>query len=141
MPAPDLRSFLEDLRDHLEEDLLTIQEQVPLDYTSTAMALALEKQGHFPVLLFEHLQGHPGRLVANLFASRRVMAHSLGVGEEAFNARLGECLDRLIPVQRVPDGPVHEITLLGEQADLARLPVPARTSPPACWRRATRTVG
>ncbi len=124
MQAPDLRTFLEDLHDHLGEDLLNIQEQVPLDYTSTALALALEKQGRYPVLLFDHLQGYPGKLVANLFASRRVMSRSLGVDEEAFNARLGECLDRLTPVQRVPDGPVHEVTLLGEQADLARLPVP-----------------
>jgi 2,5-furandicarboxylate decarboxylase 1 len=124
MQAPDLRTFLEDLRDHLGEDLLNVREQVPLDYTSTALALALEKQGRCPVLLFDHLQGYPGRLVANLFASRRVMSRSLGVDEDAFNARLGECLDRLIPVQRVPDGPVHEVTLLGEQADLGRLPIP-----------------
>jgi 2,5-furandicarboxylate decarboxylase 1 len=124
MSAPDLRTFLEDLRDNLSVDILNIQEQVPLDYTSTALALALEKQGRYPVLLFDHLQGYPGQLVANLFASRRVMSRSLGVDEEAFNARLGECLDQLIPVQRVTDGPVHEITLVGEQADLARLPVP-----------------
>ena len=124
MPAPDLRTFLEDLRDHLGEDLVNIQEQVPLDYTSTALALTMEKLGRYPVLLFDHIQGYPGRMVANLFASRRVMSRSLGVDEDAFNARLGECLDRLIPVQRVPDGPVREITLVGDQADLARLPVP-----------------
>jgi 2,5-furandicarboxylate decarboxylase 1 len=124
MDYPDLRSFLAGLRAGLPESLLEIDEEIPLDYISTALALALEKQGRAPALLFNKLSGVQGRLVANLFASRRVMAYSLGLEEGGFNAHLGACLDALIPPVSVGDGPLHEVVLEGEQADVTRLPVP-----------------
>lgn len=124
MSYPDLRDFLDRLRIDLPEDLLEIPEEVPLDYTSTALTSLLEKDGRSPVLLFDRLRGFPGRLAANLFASRRVMAYSLGIDEFALNVHLGACLDALLPVERVQSGPVQEVVLLGDQADITRLPIP-----------------
>ncbi len=50
---------------------MAVAGEVPLDYTSTALALELERRGRRPVVLFEKVQGHGGRLLANLFASTR----------------------------------------------------------------------
>ena len=124
MSALDLRSFLASLQSDLPEYILNIHEEVPLDYTSTSLALALEKNDRHPVLLFEQLKDHPGRLVANLFASRRVMAYSVGVDETSFSTYLGDCLDALVPVRHVSSGPVHEVVLERQSADVTRLLIP-----------------
>ena len=55
MAAPDLHSFLDDLRRSYPDDLLTVPGEVPLDHTSTALVTALEQQGRRPVLLLEQV--------------------------------------------------------------------------------------
>ncbi|MDR3573530.1 MAG: UbiD family decarboxylase [Anaerolineaceae bacterium] len=121
---PDLRTFLNQVRSELPDQLLTISEEVPLDYTSTALTLELERRGRRPVLFFEHVQGQTMPLAANLFASRQVMALSIGVQPEAFTEQLGQKLDALIPAQPVQTGPVQEVVWEGSEADLTRLPIP-----------------
>ena len=121
---PDLRSFLADLRAAMPEQVLTIAGEVPLDYTSTALALELERRGQRPVLLFEHVAGHELRLAANLFAAREVLAAGIGATPETLVEALGEKLDALIPAEVVATGPVQEIVWAGDVADLTRLPIP-----------------
>lgn len=125
---PDLRTFLENLRCRFPQQLLVVDEPVPVDYTSTALALELEKRGQYPVLLFEHLAGSSMRMVANLFASREVLAFSVGTSPEHFNTHLGKALSHLLPSCHVETGPVHEVVWEGEAADLTRLPVPVHFS-------------
>ena len=121
---PDLRSFLSDLRATMPEQVLTIAEEVPLDYTSTALTLELERRGRHPVLMFERLAGHEGRLAANLFAAREVLAAAIGATPETLVDVLGEKLDALIPAQVGATGPVQEIVWEGDGADLTKLPIP-----------------
>ncbi len=121
---PDLRTFLDDLKGHLPNQLLTIADTVPLDYTSTALTMLLEKQGRSPVLLFEHLAGYDFRLVANLFASRALMAHAIGTDRAGFNAYFGDCLDHLLKAEVGPAGPVQEVVWTGSALDLNKLPIP-----------------
>lgn len=121
---PDLRSFLSDLRAAMPDQVLTIVEEVPLDYTSTALALELERRGRRPVLLFERVAGHELRLAANLFAAREVLAAGIGATPETLVDVLGAKLDALIPAQVVETGPVQEIVYEGDEADLTRLPIP-----------------
>ena len=64
--VPDLRSFLDEIRREAPGLLLTITEEAPLDHTSTALTLELERRGRQPVLLFDRVQGHDLRLIANL---------------------------------------------------------------------------
>jgi len=42
--VPDLRSFLAHLRATMPEQILTVTEEVPLDYTATALALELARR-------------------------------------------------------------------------------------------------
>ena len=55
-PEPDLRSFLDEIWPRGAGELLTISEEVPLDYTSTALTLELERHGRPPVLLFNRVR-------------------------------------------------------------------------------------
>ncbi|MFC2030619.1 UbiD family decarboxylase [Chloroflexota bacterium] len=124
----DLRTFLKQLRAEMPEQVLEISGGVPLDYTATALAFALEKQGRAPVLVFEKVEGYEYSLVANLFASRRVVAHAVGATIDTFHERVGGALDSLVPAEKVPVGPVHDIVWRGEEVDLGRLPIPRHFS-------------
>ena len=121
---PDLRSFLADLRATMPAQVLTIAEEVPLDYTSTALTLELERRGRYPVLLFERVAGHELRLAANLFGAREVLAAGIGATPDTLVDVLGVKLDALIPAQVVATGPVQEIVWEGDAADLTKLPIP-----------------
>jgi UbiD family decarboxylase len=121
---PDLRAFLSDLRATMPEQVLTIAEEVPLDYTSTALTLELERCGRYPVLLFEHVAGHEMRLAANLFGAREVLAAGIGATPDTLVDVLGAKLDALIPAQVVEIGAVQEIVWEGDAADLTKLPIP-----------------
>lgn len=122
--APDLRSFLADLRATMPEHLVTVTEAVPLDYTATALALELERRGRRPVLFFERVAGHALPLVANLFADRAVLAAGIGATPATALDVLAAKLDALRPAQVVDTGPVQEVVWLGDEADLTRLPIP-----------------
>ena len=126
-PEPDLRSFLDGLSESAPASVFAVADEVPLDYTSTALTLALEKQGRAPVVLLNRLAEREGRLVANLFGSRELMALSIGATPDTFLNVLGDALDHLVPAQVLPDGataPVHEVVREGAEADLSRLPIP-----------------
>ncbi|MGC8782746.1 MAG: UbiD family decarboxylase domain-containing protein, partial [Anaerolineae bacterium] len=122
--APDLRSFLADLRATMPEQVLTIADAVPLDYTSTALALELARRGRQPVLWLARVAGYDMPLVANLFAAREVLAAGIGATPATLLDALGTKLDALVPAQIVASGPVQEVVWLGEEADLTRLPIP-----------------
>ena len=103
-------------------------DEVPLDYTSTALTLALEKQGRAPVVLLNRLAGREGRLVANLFGSRELMARGIdatpdtfldGAGRRARPSHPGRS-----PVRATASAPVHEVVWQGADVDLQRLPIP-----------------
>ncbi|MFW2366635.1 MAG: UbiD family decarboxylase [Desulforhopalus sp.] len=121
---PDLRTFLADLEAKHPELLLTFDEEVPLDYTSTAVSVELEKRGRQAAILFNNITGHSQSLVANLCASLDLMA--LGVGKQGseFRSYLSHCLDHLIPAKKVDKLPVQEIVLEGDEVDLTKLPIP-----------------
>lgn len=121
---PDLQTFLRQVRSELPDQFLTITEEVPLDYTSTALTLELERGGRRPILFFEWVAGHTIPLAANLFASREVMALSIGARPENFIEQIGQKLDALLPAQPVETGPVQEVIWEGAEADLTRLPIP-----------------
>ncbi len=134
-PEPDLRSFIDDLAANAPAHLFAVAGEVPLDYTSTALTLALEKQGRAPAVVLNRLVGREGRLVANLFGSRELMARGIDATPGTFLTVLGDALDHLIPAEIVPDGalagapaganaPVHEVVWQGADVDLQRLPIP-----------------
>ena len=123
-PHADLRTFLEQLRTQHPDWLLEIEDEVPVDFTSTAMAFALEARGAYPVLHFKCLQGHQRSMMANICASRQVMAFSVGATEMTFNQHFGDSLDHLITAQRVGSGPVQDLVSEGNAADVTTLPIP-----------------
>jgi 2,5-furandicarboxylate decarboxylase 1 len=123
-PYPDLRSFLDELRRDFPERLLTLSEPISTRFLTTALTMEMETLKNPPVLYLPNIEGRNQRMVSNLFASRELMAYSIGATPQNFYERFGTCLDHLLPAQKVENAPVQEIIWTGAEADLTRLPVP-----------------
>lgn len=121
---PDLRTYIDRLRSSGPDHLLEISEPVPLDFTSTAVTMQLQKQGRTPAVLFQDVKGHSIPIVANLFATREHIAWGIGTQPENLFTHIGEAFDHLIPAKRMESAPVQEIVWEGDKADLGLLPIP-----------------
>src|SRR6266581_272505 len=120
-----LRGFVSALEQSHPGEVMRISEPVDLAYQTQALALELERQRRFPVLIFEKIRGHTIPIVSNVMASRRGLATALGVDEarlpEEYARRLKEPVKPVV-LERPPFSvDVHR----GEDAiDLATLPIP-----------------
>lgn len=86
-----------------------------------------------PLVVFDNIPGYPAgyRVAVNLLESRRRMALALGLPDNlspvqltrAWRERIRSGIE-LIPPQLVPDGPVRQNILLGDDIDLLRFPTP-----------------
>ncbi len=119
----DLRQFLETVEARAPDLLRRVRRAVSPRWEVSALQKRLEAAGRVPILLFETLEGHDLRLVTNLFASKRHLALALDTTPEQVVARFAEAQARRIPPRAVADGPVKEVVLTGEAADLRSLPV------------------
>lgn len=116
-----LRTFLEQLPD---DQFLTLSERdLPLDYFPTALVLALERQGRFPVLRLDHPAGFDTPVVANLFATRDRIARMAGVGPGQFYQAWTRALSHLLPPVMVADGPVQAVRQQAPHLDAGALPI------------------
>jgi len=121
----DLHSFLSELRNNKEFDIFCLEEEVDKDYSGTALVFELAKRGRNPVVIFEKLKdGFSQQMVSNLFATRDLIAWSLGVQSSNLNDYLGRCLDTLIPSEIIEKGQVQDIILKDKFIDLNILPIP-----------------
>jgi len=120
MPAPDLRSFLDELR--LRGELVDVRVPVTPGGEISAVVKALEPEGA-PGVFFHSVAGSAMPVVMGVFGKRSRIANAMGVGAD-------EALDHVLALQAgalpapvvVEAAPVHEIVLEGDNVDLATLP-------------------
>jgi 2,5-furandicarboxylate decarboxylase 1 len=121
---PSLGDFLLAWEQQHPEDVLRLADDTSVDYVPTALALALEARGRYPVIVVERPRGFDVPLVANVFASWDRVAGVLGVARADFNQAWLAAEARAMPPVIVEAGPVHELVQIGEQVDLTELPLP-----------------
>jgi 2,5-furandicarboxylate decarboxylase 1 len=119
----DLRQFLATVEELAPDLLLRIREPVSPRWELSSVQKRLEADGRLPVVLFEQVEGHSMRVVSNLFATKRHLALALGTSPEDVVARFIEAQARRVPPRMVGSGPVKDIVLTGERADLRALPI------------------
>jgi 4-hydroxy-3-polyprenylbenzoate decarboxylase len=116
-----LRSFIDSLA---ENEFLRIKEPLNLDYTPTALVLALEKRQKFPVLVVEKPEGFEMPVIANLFADRSRIARMVGADSPAtFNEEWLQAETHPIPPKVVDSGPVQDVVLTGPEVNVDALPI------------------
>lgn len=116
----DLRSFLDVLKEH--NLLAEVSREVDWQYEAGSVIATLEMQ-QGKTAMFHKIKDRPFEAVGGVFASMDQIALAVGCGKRELKLKLADCLEHPVAPRIVPEGPVHENILLGEQADLYRLPI------------------
>lgn len=123
MPYKDLRGFL----DYLAEidELIVVKSSVSAKYEVTEICRKLVEAGG-PAVLFEKVDRREGRLLVNLFGTRRRCALALGTVPEKLESFCEERASRrLNPVLfSKSEVPCKEVILKGDEVDLLKFPIP-----------------
>jgi 2,5-furandicarboxylate decarboxylase 1 len=121
--AKDLRGFIAALETQSPQDLVRIKKPISPRYEISAILTHLEKSKRSPLLCFDNVEGSKASVVINAQASRRLMALALECKPEDLARTFSERQSKPVPPMEVKDAPVHEIILLGAEADLTKIPI------------------
>lgn len=121
--SKDLRYFLETLEKRNPELLLRIQKEVSPKWQVSSVQKRLEADGRLPVILFESIIGNDMSLVTNLFATKQHLAVAMDTCPENVVSRFEEAARHPIKPRAVEDGPVKDVVLKDNKADLRSLPL------------------
>lgn len=118
-----LRGFLELVSRERPQDILNITETVNPEFETQAIIDTLEQSGSHPIIRFSKLTGYDMEAVANIHASRDLVAFALGTSKEELSEEwLRRTEQRFEPVLK-ETGPVQELVFEGEVVDLRHLPI------------------
>lgn len=122
----DLRGFIGYLEQHDPHDVLRATQEVDPIFEVTAILNRLEKEGKFPLVIFENVKGSKIPVVTNTHAAFHRNAIAVGLdrsaGPREFAAEYARREARPIAPVMVPAGPCKEVILKGGDVDLALLP-------------------
>jgi UbiD family decarboxylase len=123
--AKDLRNFIAELESKHPEEVARVTKPISPRYEITALLTQLEKSKRFPLLYCERVEGSDAPVVINAQASRKLMALALECKQEELAAKFTERQGKpLAPLEvQVNDAPVHEVVKLGDEVDLAKVPL------------------
>jgi len=119
----DLRYFLKAVEERTPELFLRIKKEVSPRWELSSVQKKLEAEDKLPIVVFEKIQGHEMPIVTNLFASKRHLALALDTSPEEVVTRFAEAQKNRIQPKAVNSGPVKDIVLKGDKADLRTLPI------------------
>jgi len=113
----NFRQFLDRLRQVGE--LIDLHQPVDIRHISTLVDQAKT------ALLFHNVIGYDIPVVSGIIRSRERATMALGCGSYAeIEHKLRAAIDKPIPPKHVNSSPAREITLVGDDVDLYRLPIP-----------------
>jgi 2,5-furandicarboxylate decarboxylase 1 len=124
--SPDLHGFVEFLEAEHPEHVIRIAKEVDPKFGVTGILARLEKDGRFPLVIFDNIKGSTIPLVANMHADFERLRLGLGMDAGGVREFLVECAAREanpIAPEIVETGPVHEIVQIGDEVDVEELPI------------------
>lgn len=121
----DLRHFIARLETKYPEEVAHVTKAISPRYEITALLTQLEKAKRFPLLYCEKVEGCDAPVVINAHASRKLMAFAMECQPEELAANFTERQGKPIaPVEVQGDeAPVQEVVKLGDEVDLAKIPL------------------
>jgi UbiD family decarboxylase len=119
-----LRGFLAQVERELPDEILRVREPVSTRLDITSLVYELERMGKNPLVVFDKVEGHSMPVVTNVAGSRRLLALALGVTPAELPTAFRERCTRYLPVERVNRPEWEDITIEGDDIDLAKLPIP-----------------
>jgi 2,5-furandicarboxylate decarboxylase 1 len=122
----DLREFIEFLEERHPEEVIRIKKEVDPHFGVTGIIDRLEKDGRFPLVIFENVKGSTIPLIANMHADFNRLRLCLGMEEGTVKDFLEEYHKREanpITPELVETGPVKEVIKIGDEVDVNELPI------------------
>ena len=120
----DLRTFIEHMEERHPGEILRVSREVDARFEISAVVRRLQEEREFPAILFENVKGSDHGVLTNVHATRQRIAYGMGVADRKAMLRAwSEGLEKPLPPTQVETGPVKEVILQGEDADLTRLPI------------------
>jgi 2,5-furandicarboxylate decarboxylase 1 len=119
----DLRYFLKTVEERTPELFLRIKKEVSPRWELSSVQKKLEAEDRLPIVVFEKVQGHDMPIVTNLFASKRHLALALESSPQDVVTRFADAQKNRIKPKVVKSGPVKDVVLTGDKADLRTLPI------------------
>jgi 2,5-furandicarboxylate decarboxylase 1 len=124
--TPDLRGFIEFLEAEHPEQVIRISKEVDPKFGVSGILERLERDGRFPLVIFENVRGSKIPLVANMHASFERLRLGLGMEHGGVREFVAECAARqahpIDPVV-VASAPVQEVVHTGAEVDVEELPI------------------
>ena len=124
--SPDLRGFIAFLEAEHPEHVLRISKEVDPKFGVSGILERLERDGKFPLVIFENVKGSSIPLVANMHASFERLRLGLGMESGDVKSFVRECAARQAnPIEpvTVEKAPVQEVVLTGDQIDVEKFPI------------------
>jgi len=124
--APDLHGFIEFLDAEHPDQIIRITKQVDPKFGVSGILERLEKDGRFPLVIFENVRGSKFPLVANMHAHFERLRLALGMEKGGIREFVAECAVREnnpLEPKMVASGPVQEIVTTGDDVNVEELPI------------------
>jgi 2,5-furandicarboxylate decarboxylase 1 len=124
--TPDLRGFIAFLEKEHPKQVVRISREVDPKFGVSGILERLERDGKFPLVIFENVKGSTIPLVANMHASFERLRLGLGMEHGDVKAFVKECAARqahpIDPVM-VTSAPVQEEVFVGDAVSVEDLPI------------------
>lgn len=119
----ELRAFIEQMENERPDEVVHIREEFEPKYEVTALMLEAERNGFYPLFLFDRIKGSDIPLVTGVLSHRKRFADALGVPvEEATSTFVNRSKRRIAP-RDIGSAPFHSNVQKGDRVDLTRLPI------------------
>jgi len=119
----ELRAFIQQMETERPAEVVHVREEVDPKYEVTAVMLEAERNGHYPLFLFEHIKGYDIPVVTGVISHRNRFADALGVPvEQASYTYIQRSKNRIVP-RDVGKAPFHANVQRGNQVDLTKFPI------------------
>lgn len=119
----ELRAFIQQMETERPAEVVHVREEVDPKYEVTAVMLEAERNGHYPLFLFEHIKGYDTAVVSGVLSHRQRFADALGVPLELATATYIQRSKNCIVPRDVGKAPFHANVQRGNQVDLTKLPI------------------
>ncbi|MEE2822633.1 MAG: UbiD family decarboxylase [Acidobacteriota bacterium] len=126
----DLRSFAQQVIDHLPGTIKQVNHTVNPRFGCTALAEKFARKNEYPALFFPRIRGSRLPLIINLMSTYERLALALETTPLDMVTTYGNRLAKgVTPIEVTSEeAPVKEIIWQGKDADLTRLPIPVHNA-------------
>ncbi|MCG6533806.1 MAG: UbiD family decarboxylase [Syntrophales bacterium LBB04] len=117
-----LREYLQEVESQAQDQVLKIDREVDPLYEISAVVTLLERRRQTPILWFTNVKGSKFPVVVNVAASKARLASAIGATQKELVQGYLNRSDNPLPPVEVTTGPVKDVVLLGEEADVLKFP-------------------